>query len=64
MDTKSIDKRLSNEKYYFGTFARHRIPKAKLKSHGALIVNTNPSSNHFNNCQCSFNVNAIFLIKK
>jgi hypothetical protein len=44
MDTKTIDKRLSNEKYYFGTFARDRIPKAKLKSHGALIVNTDPSS--------------------
>jgi hypothetical protein len=43
MDTKTIDKRLSNEKYYFGTFARDRIPKAKLKSHGALIVNTDPS---------------------
>ncbi len=48
IDPTTIDKQHSNEKYYFGTVARDRIPEAKLKSHGALIVNTEASSKEGN----------------
>jgi hypothetical protein len=42
MGTKTINKLISNEKFYFGTFARNLLPKRKLESHGSLNVNTDP----------------------